>query len=190
MAGRQGLLRRPRGGGAPHLLQPPALLLLLLYALLALSQQLPLVLLVLPLLLLQLLPPQGLRALLVGQLEPQEVPPQSGLPWQVKDGAAGGRGRKVGILQGGEDPQCPGAGGDQPGKQVASRRGREPHTRLELSDPPLQYSAPEKPSQRNNRVVRRLLSSVTVGGHMLSPSPERCHLSPAPSTWLAHPWDM
>lgn len=55
---------QPRGGcggpGGTHLLQPPPLLLLLLDALLALSQQLPLVFFVLTLLLLQLLPPQGL----------------------------------------------------------------------------------------------------------------------------------
>ena len=79
----------PGARARPHLLQPPPLLLLLLNALLALSQQLPLMLLVLPLLLLQLLPPQGLRPLLVGQLEPQEVPPQRRLPGQVENGAAG-----------------------------------------------------------------------------------------------------
>lgn len=77
----------------PDLLQPPALLLLLLDALLTLGQQLPLMLLVLPLLLLQLLPPQGLRPLLVGQLQPQEVPPQRRLPRQVQNGAAGRRQR-------------------------------------------------------------------------------------------------
>lgn len=43
-----------------YLLQPPPLLLLLLDALLALSQELPLVFFILPLLLLQLLAPQGL----------------------------------------------------------------------------------------------------------------------------------
>lgn len=87
----------PRGAEVaregPHLLQPPPLLLLLLYALLALGQQLPLVLLVLPLLLLQLLPPQGLGPLLVGQLQPQEVPPQRRLPRQVQNGAVGRRQR-------------------------------------------------------------------------------------------------
>ena len=79
----------------PHLLQPPPLLLLLLDALLALSQQLPLMLLVLPLLLFQLLPPQGLRPLLVGQLEPQEVPPQRRLPGQVQNGAVRRRERQI-----------------------------------------------------------------------------------------------
>lgn len=39
------------------------------------------------LLLLQLLPPLRLRALLVGQLEAQEVPPQRGLAGDVDDGA-------------------------------------------------------------------------------------------------------
>lgn len=73
---------------ANYLLQPSPLLLLLLDALLPLGQQLPLVLLVLALLLLQLLPPQRLRALLVGQLQPQEIPPQRRLPGQVQDGAA------------------------------------------------------------------------------------------------------
>lgn len=83
-----------RGSHAgPHLLQPSSLLLLLLNALLALSQQLPLVLLILPLLLLQLLAPQGLRTLLVGQLQSQEVSPQRRLPWQVQDGAVGRAGR-------------------------------------------------------------------------------------------------
>ena len=70
-----------------YLLQPPPLLLLLLDAFLPLGQQLALVLLVL--LLLQLLTPDQLRPLLVGQLEAQEVPPQSGLPGNVDDGAGG-----------------------------------------------------------------------------------------------------
>lgn len=83
-------LPEPQFGSAPatYLLQPSSLLLLLLDPLLPLSQQLPLVLLVLPLLLLQLLPAQGLGALLVGQLQPQEVPTQRGLTGQVEDGAA------------------------------------------------------------------------------------------------------
>lgn len=76
---------------ASYLLQPSPLLLLLLDTLLPLGQQLPLVLLVLALLLLQLLPPQRLRPLLVGQLQPQEIPPQCRLPGQVQDGAAHGR---------------------------------------------------------------------------------------------------
>lgn len=42
------------------------------------------------LLLLQLLPPLRFRALLVGQLEAQEVPPQSGLARDVDDRAANG----------------------------------------------------------------------------------------------------
>lgn len=61
-----------------YLFQPAALLLLLLDALLTLGQQLTLVLLVLSLLLFQLLPPQRLRALLVGQLKAQEVPSEGG----------------------------------------------------------------------------------------------------------------
>lgn len=73
---------------ASYLLQPSPLLLLLLDPLLPLGQELPLVLLVLALLLLQLLPAQRLRALLVGQLQPQEIPPQRRLPGQVQDGAA------------------------------------------------------------------------------------------------------
>lgn len=83
-------LPEPQFGFAPasYLLQPSSLLLLLLDPLLPLGQQLPLVLLVLPLLLLQLLPAQCLRALLVGQLQPQEVPAQRGLTRQVQDGAA------------------------------------------------------------------------------------------------------
>lgn len=84
--------------GGPHLLQAPPLLLLLLYALLALGQQLPLVFLVLSLLLFQLLPPQGLGPLLVGQLQPQEVPPQSRLPWQVQNGAVGRRERSEFLM--------------------------------------------------------------------------------------------
>lgn len=94
-----------------HLLQPPPLLLLLLYALLALGQQLPLVFLVLPLLLFQLLPPQGLRTLLVGQLEPQEVPPQCGLPWQVQNGAVGRRERSGSCVRQGS--LLPGSWGGQ-----------------------------------------------------------------------------
>lgn len=69
----------------PHLLQPPPLLLLLLDALLPLGQQQALVLLVL--LLFQLLPPLRLRALCVGYLEAQEVPPQRGLARDIDDGA-------------------------------------------------------------------------------------------------------
>ena len=74
--------------GQSYLLQPPPLLFLLLDAFLPLGQQLPLVLLVL--LLLQLLTPDQLRALLVGQLQAQEVPPQRGLARNVDDGAGGG----------------------------------------------------------------------------------------------------
>lgn len=58
-------------------------------------------LLVLPLLLLQLLPPQGLGPLLVGQLEPQEVPPQRRLPGQVENGAAGRKRDGSGATPGG-----------------------------------------------------------------------------------------
>lgn len=106
--------RGPRvGPRGPHLLQPPPLLLLLLDALLALGQQLPLVLLVLALLLLQLLPPQRLRALLVGQLQPQEVAAQRGLPGQVQNGAAGG-GHTWGFCAGRAAPSTSVAG-DQPG---------------------------------------------------------------------------
>ena len=40
-------------------------------------------------LLLQLLPPQGIRPLLIGQLQAQEVPPQGGLPGDVCEAAGG-----------------------------------------------------------------------------------------------------
>ena len=57
----------PGARARPHLLQPPPLLLLLLNALLALSQQLPLMLLVLPLLLLRK-GVLGLRGWMQGEL--------------------------------------------------------------------------------------------------------------------------
>lgn len=73
-----------------HLLQPPPLLLLLLDTFLPLSQQLALVLLLLPELLLleELLAPQRLRALLVLLLQADEVAAQGRLARDVDDGAA------------------------------------------------------------------------------------------------------
>ncbi len=78
-------LRRTDNRSDIYLLQPSPLLLLLLDAFLPLGQQLALVLLVL--LLLELLAADQLRTLLIGQLEAQEVPPQSGLAGDVDDGA-------------------------------------------------------------------------------------------------------
>lgn len=73
-----------------YLLQPPPLLLLLLDALLPLCQELPLVLLLLPHLLLleELLVTHGLGALLVLLLQADEVASQGGLGC-VDDGAGG-----------------------------------------------------------------------------------------------------
>lgn len=152
-----------RGGRAgPHLLQPPALLFLLLDALLALRQQLPLVLLVLPLLLLQLLPPQGLRPLLVGQLEPQKVPPQRRLAGQVQNGAARQE-RQIRLpLRAG--PSLPGVPAE------ASQAGTSPTCgergymlKHGLSDPPLiPLLTPQKKQSPRNRRASSLPFSVTT----------------------------
>lgn len=55
------------------------------------------------LLLLQLLPPLRFRALLVGHLEAQEVPPQGRLAGDVDDGAGNGSGVKAGWFGFSED---------------------------------------------------------------------------------------
>lgn len=76
-----------------YLFQPPPLFFLLFNPLLPLSQQLPLILLLLPelLLLQKLLSPQSLRPFLVLLLQPQEITSQSRLSRHIDDGTVGDR---------------------------------------------------------------------------------------------------
>lgn len=80
--------------GPSYLFQPPPLFFLLFNPFLSLRQQLPLILLLLPelLLLQKLLSPQSLGAFLVLLLQPQEIPSQSRLSRHIDDGTARGRG--------------------------------------------------------------------------------------------------